>query len=145
MTNEERQLLIKDLAARLPYGVIVQIQGRYDDGEEYIRETEFDGPMFGYLYDDEKTIIPYLRPISSMTEEEMDKLFDILHVDKDGKDDDWIKINDVYGIKFFFPTGRWVEEVEDALSYLRSIHIDISGLIPKGLALEATEGMYTKK
>jgi hypothetical protein len=84
----------------------------------------------------------YLRPISSMTEDEMDKLFDVLHIDKDGNDEDWIKINDVLGIKFFFPTGKWVENVAEAYDYLNSIHVDYRGLIEKGLALEAPEGMY---
>ena len=77
-----------------------------------------------------------------MTDEEMDKLFEILKVDKDGKDDDWIKINDVVGIKFFFPTGRWIEDVAKAYDYLNSIHIDYRGFIAKGLALEAPEDMY---
>ena len=82
------------------------------------------------------TVKPYLRPISSMTDEEMDKLFEILKVDKDGKDDDWIKINDVVGIKFFFPTGRWIEDVAKAYDYLNSIHIDYRGLITMGIAVK---------
>ena len=83
-------------------------------------------------------IKPYLRPISSMTDEEMDRLFDILQIDKDGKDEDWIRINDVYGIKFFFPTGKWIEDVAEAYDYLYSIHIDFRGLIREGLAIEVT-------
>lgn len=58
MTNKEKQLLLKDLCARLPYGVIVQDRngthvltpGNTELGTEYIK--------------------PYLRPISSMTEKE---------------------------------------------------------------------------
>jgi hypothetical protein len=77
-----------------------------------------------------------------MTEEEMDMLFDILKIDKDGNDEDWIKINDDTGIKFFFPTGKWIENVAEAYDYLYSIHIDFRGLIHKGLALEAPAEMY---
>ena len=121
MTQEEKQLLLKDLCARLPYGVIVQIQGRYDDGEEYIRETEFDSPMFGYLYDDEKTIIPYLRPMSSMTFKETREF---LFVKNNGE-------------------GEYLLTI-DKQDWLNKNHFDYRGLIPMGLALEATEEMYGK-
>ena len=84
-------------------------------------------------------IRPYLRPVSSMTDEEMDKLFDILKIDKEGNDEDWIKINDDLGIKFFFPTGKWVENVIEAYDYLNSIHINYRDL---DLALEAPKDMY---
>lgn len=135
MTQEEKDLLLKDLCARLPYGVKVDVNFYYAT-----KELSYD--LLQDFITDEKSIRPYLRPISSMTESEMDKLFDILHIDKEGKDKDWIKINDDLGIKFFFPTGKWVENVAEAYDYLNSIHIDYRGLIPIGLALEAKEGMY---
>jgi hypothetical protein len=146
MTQEDKKLLLQDLCARLPYGVKCQF-------EDTVRVTDGESdPFYDYvlsardleLFINHKNfyIKPYLRPISSMTEEEMDRLFDILHIDKDGKDEDWIKINDVYGIKFFFPTGKWIENIAEAYDYLYSIHIDFRGLIHKGLAIEAPEGMY---
>lgn len=135
MTQEQRQLLLKDLCARLPYRVKVDVNFYYAT-----KELSYD--LLQDFITDEKSIRPYLRSISSMTESEMDKLFDILHIDKKGKDEDWIKINDDLGIKFFFPTGKWVENVAEAYDYLNSIHIDYRGLIPIGLALEAKEGMY---
>lgn len=134
MTNEERQLLLKDLCARLPYGVIVQIQGRYDDGEEYIRETEFDSPMFGYLYDDEKTIIPYLRPMSSMTQDEELECINQYYRD--------------YVVKTTpVENNEWKPGCETLAFYhhidwLNEHHFDYRGLIEKGLALEAPEDMY---
>ena len=140
MKQEDKELLLKDLCARLPYEVKAQ----------YNNEI-YNIDYISALYEEVKLDIannytigisevkPYLRPMSSMTDEEMDKLFDILHIDKDGKDEDWIKINDVYGIKFFFPTGKWVEDVADAYDYLNSIHIDYRGLISKGLAMAVTK------
>ena len=128
MTQEDKELLLKDLSARLPYGVICK-----SESYKNILFNSSDIPLI-----ESEEIKPYLRPISSMTEDEMDKLFDILHIDKDGKDEDWIKINDVYGIKFFFPTGKWIENVAEAYDYLYSIHIDFRGLIHKGLAIEVT-------
>lgn len=85
-------------------------------------------------------IRPFLRPVSSMIDKEVDKLFDILKIDKDGNDEDWIKINDALGIKFIFSTGKWAEDVIEAYDYLNSIHINYRLL--DNLVLEAPEGMY---
>ena len=134
MDKEEKQLLLKDLCARLLYEVIL-----LSPNNKITYQT--DGNTAAELLIEEGWK-PYLRPISSMTDDEMDRFFDILHIDKDGNDEDWIKINDVYGIKFFFPTGKWIEDVAEAYDYLYSIHIDFRGLIRKGLAIEAPEGMY---
>lgn len=133
--KEYKDLLVKDLYARLPHGVMVHL---VDDG--FATVARLDRPTMDFI--EAWEIKPYLRPVSSMTDAEMDKLFDILHVDKEGKDDDWIKINDDLGIKFFLPTGRWMEEMDFALDYLRSIHIDIYNFIGKKMAIEAPEGMY---
>lgn len=155
MTQKDKNLLLKDLCARLPYGVKVRALGWDDDVLKRVEislkiysisipdnKVYLEGNDYGVNYLEIDDCLLYLRPISSMTDEEMDKLFDILKIDKDGKDEDWIKINDVLGIEFFFPTGKWVENVAEAYDYLYSIHIDFRGLIPMGLALEASEGMY---
>ena len=146
MSQDEKELLLKDLCARLPYEMYCSCQ----EGDRWltinfiadntVHIEEYPQPKYAI-----EDVRPYLRPVSSMTEEEMDRLFEILDIDKNGEDDDWIKINDCTGIKFFLPTGRWTEEMDNALGYLRSIHIDIHGLIGKGLALEAPEGMYNTK
>ena len=140
MTQKDKELLLKDLYARLPYNPFIKIgeNPRTFKLSQRVRWICSYGHIEN-MFDDIK---PYLRPVSSMTEEEMDKLFDILQIDKDGEGEDWIKINDVMGIKFFLPTGRWMEEVDEALAYLRSIHIDIYNFIGKKVALEAPEGMY---
>lgn len=113
MTQEEKQLLLKDLCARLPYRVIVQDRngthiltlGNTEFGTEYIK--------------------PYLRPMSSMTEEE--KAF--LDATKE------IEYTQT-GL-----TGDGILTLE-SYDYLNSIHVDYRGLIPMGLALEAPKGMY---
>jgi len=136
MTQEEKELLLKDLCARLPY----QTKVLYNGNVETLSTLHiFDMTHIKLLFLDLK---PYLRPISSMTDEEIDRLFDILHIDKGGKDEEWVKINDVLGIEFFFPNGRWVEDVAEVYDYLNSIHIDYRGLISKGVALKAPENMY---
>lgn len=143
MNEKEKELLLKDLCARLPYRVKVRVV----DNAGYEHILPIDGYLFGTIRTngseyDVSEIKLYLRPVSSLTEKEIDILFDILHIDKNGNDEDWIKINDALGIKFFLSSGRWIEEIDEALSYLRSIHIDIYNYIEKGLALEAPKDMY---
>jgi hypothetical protein len=139
MTQEEKQLLLNDISARLPHNVVIRCTDNDTDYKCFLTTDILNELLHNIEYYDYK---PYLRPISSMTEDEMDKLFDVLHIDKEGNDEDWIKINDVLGIKFFFQTGKWAENVAEAYDYLNSIHIDYRGLIEKGLALEAPKDMY---
>ena len=78
-------------------------------------------------------IRPYLRPMSSMTEEEKRHISKMMCL---RTYDDGV----VHDMTYPVYTPYYV--MEDCLSYLRSIHMDYSGLIEKGLALEAKEGMY---
>lgn len=139
LNKKDKELLITDLCARIPHGVMVQEKRE----QCAVSIPILDCGVFYILAHPDK-VRPYLRPISAMTDKEMDKLFDILHVNKEGNGEDWIKINDATGIKFFLPTGRWAEELAEAYRYLDSIHIDYRGLIPKKLAVEAPEDMYEK-
>lgn len=118
MTQEEKQLLLKDLCARLPYVIICNdIHGdsivTYIDLEEAcVYLPDFDECMG---IDDIK---PYLRPMSSMTDEEIDRMWEI------------------------YESGPAAESSVAVSEYLYGNHLDCHYLIEKGLALEATEGMY---
>ena len=124
MTQEDRELLLKDLSARLPYDVIVQI--RILESNEVIDE-EFDYMWLGILYSENPhhIIKPYLRPMSSMTEEEKAE-FELLgwRVDELDNNHPWAhgSVDDTKGVDF-----------------LNSHHFDYRGLIEKGLAIEVTE------
>ena len=117
MDKQEKQLLLVDLCARLPYNVIVSksVYG-HTPGLYYL-----DLYKIAELQNGDPVIIkPYLRPMSSMTKaekEEERKLWDIVTITR----------NDLHYIY---------------TDFLLSRHIDFRGLIPKGLALEAPEGMY---
>jgi len=116
MTQNEKQLLLKDLCARLPHGFTVH---RYCDNTDHIFEpNEIDGFAHFLEYSEREDFKPYLRPLSSMTEEE---------------ENEYRAINCYEGL---FPCN------EDALDYVLSHHLDFRGLIPMGLALVAPEGMY---
>ena len=121
MTQEHKQLLLKDLCARLPYGVIVQENDGVNENDNKLLNIDmFDRCInYDYIIDDIK---PYLRPMSSMTEEEAFnyKHLDLLNYSNDG---------------FEMPNFR-------SIDWLLSHHFDFRGLIERGLALEAPEGMY---
>lgn len=115
MTQEEKSLLLKDLCARLPYNVVCQFKDdiRLIDGikrpyYDYVlseRHIELFRNHKGFY------IKPYLRPMSSMTEEE---------------NEEYIKMN-LYGTHWGF------------VDWCNSRHLDFRGLIPKGLAIEVSE------
>ena len=133
MTQEEKQLLLKDLCARLPYGV--KFQG--EDSNVYT----LDAANYFALQVEDVVFKPYLRPMSSMTEKELKEL------------------NDKYGnIAYFFiqeppyyyGLQAWhsdigaieISEFSEIYDWLNAHHFDYRGLIEKGLALEAPEDMY---
>ena len=123
MTQEEKSLLLKDLCARLPHGVKLNFYSA-------ATKENYTCTLLGIEPKDDKSIIakvdsgafmfraehikPYLRSMLSMTEEECREL-------------------------------RWIIAVEPLwamFDFFYSHHIDFRDLIPKGLALEAKEGMY---
>lgn len=135
MTQEEKQLLLKDLCARLPYGVKIQRDNVYDADAKVVETLDLRLMADDIKYNviEGLHIKPYLRPISSMTEEEKRVLnsfaFDM-------------------GNKWFDAASneeKWLATIENSTKstdYLYSKHLDIHGLIEMGLALEAPEGMY---
>ena len=128
MTQEEKELLLKDLSARLPYGVICT-DNRH--GASKVTEVDIVSEVI-YLFDvDEyveiKNCKPYLRPMSSMTEEEKKEFCKI-----EGRLNFPCK-----HIKLTFSV--------DEFDWLNAHHFDYRGLIEKGLALEAPEDMYNIK
>ena len=135
MKPENKELLLKDLYARLPYGVKVYFKGE-------IALLFSVNPTQGFPITLDKTptkggglinvseeeigeVKPYLRPISSMTEEEKKELGNMgtISVCKDEN-------NDIVCM-----TKQDVEEV----TYLFRHHYDVFGLIPAGLALSTDE------
>ena len=128
MTQEEKQLLLIDLCARLPYELKCVFHSKNGDIPSTIVTIDIENEMVSNKPDGQSlvyvhsidTIKPYLRPMSSMTEEE----------------------------RIYFQRDSWFD-AEQILSHsillvdwLNEHHFDYRGLIPKGLALEAPEGMY---
>ena len=122
MTQEEKQLLLKDLCGRLPYGVKVHITDEwfYDKIEPYDRRLDCD--VIKHIRENQYTVKPYLRPMSSMTEEEKEEYRN--------------ECNKVLSMSFK------VNGPYPIVDWLNAHHFDHRGLIPMGLALEAPEDMY---
>ena len=119
MTQEDKELLIKDLCSRLPYGVkcttksswngIYPIEGCKDN------KVFLDCPVYDEG-DDEwmiESIVPYLRPMSSMTDVEK-HIYDTM------------------------TRGCTVHQQVTLFDWLNSHHFDYRGLILKGLAIAVT-------
>lgn len=121
MRQNDKELLIRDLCARLPYGVIVHLE--YDKNTSVTREMGL-GSLHDIMFDSAEGK-PYLRPLSSMTEEES-KEFGLLQTD-------------FYIDGFLYPIAA-----SNLIDWLNAHHFDYRGLIEKGLALEAPEDMYKK-
>lgn len=134
MTQEEKRLLLKDLCARLPYGIMCDFAYNlgnpqkllyvtpYDEKEQIhldAKEYKFGNGSYGPSDFDVEYVKLYLRPMSSMTEEEENEYNSLNAYEK--------------GI---FP------HTEEAFDWLNAHHFDYRGLIEIGLALEAPEGMY---
>ncbi len=135
MTQEDKDLLLKDLGARLSYKVVAQVT--YKDGEGWKTEDRkvlgayTDGQVYvDCVYTNIKNVKPYLRPMSSMTEEERIELSCLFG---GIPDEDYI-----YKPYTDIPYSTFGEVID----WLNAHHFDYRGLIEKGLALEAPEGMY---
>lgn len=117
MTQEDKQLLLKDICARLPYGVKVNtIQGDFTllglTNERVFTTCEVEGCHNDFPIE---LIKPYLFPLSSMTDEQEKEYNDL----------------NCYELGCFPHT-------EAALDYLIKNQFDFRRLIPKGLAIDAT-------
>ena len=139
MTQEDKQLLLKDLCARLPYDVCVHI--KYKTGEPcYGKLTPRDIQWF--IDSKIENIKPYLRPMSSMTEEELNECVCQSGI-KDIECPNWQDIpkEKQFEVRLNHSIAVFLTDSNN-IDWLNAHHFDYRGLIKKGLALEAPEGMY---
>ena len=132
MTQKDKELLLRDLCMRLPYGVIADTpkgKGHVCDINLTIFGTEIGVNINPTVRDtfSINDVKPYLRPMSSMTEEQKKKYNCLKHT--------------VFG--YHYEYGDVVEEIElyespESFVYLIENHFDYYGLIPMGLAIDAT-------
>ena len=130
MKQEDKELLLQDLSARLPYYIKIQLP-EYSDltGEkipskikilDYCILGKVQAYCKGFRKDEIK---PYLFPLSSMTEEQNKELYDkLIELELQALNGE---INRIDAVKF-------------EIDYYLENHIDYRGLIEKGLAIDAS-------
>ena len=133
MTQEDKELLLKDLCTRLPYVVkcttksmwngIYTIVG-YKDNRFFLDCTIYNEGDDEWMIE---SIVPYLRPMSSMTKEERNEYLSIKM-----QETERVALAEVYR----------PEAISEIIDWLNKHHFDYCGLIEKGLALKAPEGIY---
>ena len=138
MTQKDKELILKDLCGRLPYGVKVQHQ--HEDYLDEIQTIERISRRYGEIetesvlgfVDDFK---PYLRSMSSMTEEELYEVQEILGKGVEVRDEFIVSVDSSIDSFTYL-------ELQAVFDWLNKNMFDYRGLIRMGLALEAPEGMY---
>lgn len=147
MEEKDKKLLLSDLSPRLPYGVKVLntaeglneicildsiMTSRTHKEHIFVGVTLPDDSIMTGI----EMVKPFLRPLLNITDEEKRVLNDFA--------------SDM-GEKWFNAASndeKWLATIENnrrSMEYLYSRHIDVNGLIPKGLALEAPDEMYNFK
>ena len=159
MKQEQKELLLKDLCGRLPYGVKIALKnnGSYHHdnvakkGDITIDKLKgFTGSYFNIYhsnlldwdwYDDDidiEDIKPYLFPLLSMTEEQYKEMQEIIG----NPNEACISVN-TSGLELWLnsidtdPT-IWLDTIFEVQDWLNRNHFDYRGLIKKGLAIDAT-------
>lgn len=130
MTQEEKRLLYKDLSARQPYRPLVCFSGKITMPLLDIIASTKGNELMAINGLGPEYIKPYLRPMSSMSEEECKELGDLPAI--------------IENVGETLPNIPYYIEVvrPEQFDWLNFHHFDYHGLIEKGLALEAPEGMY---
>ena len=119
MKQEHKELLLRDLCARLPYGIKASYYGADEECETW---DEVDGVAFDYVEIGQyslpiERVKPYLFPLSSMTDEQKSRYRLCLTRILFARNDSLLIL---------------------LIDWLNKNHFDYRGLIPMGLALDAT-------
>ena len=133
MTQKDKEILLKDLCARLPYGVKVAFFNEdlthHSEPKTLIGIECINNLNYSRLEDEDgnTTIVefvkPYLFPLSSMTKKQRYELHDLIHN---------LNVLAING-----EIGDWIVSSSE-INFYNKYHFDYRGLIPKGLAIDAT-------
>lgn len=123
MTQEDKQLLIQELSARLPYGVFVHtwydkpLDIRYTGINLFTNTIRLDLPEDDDAWVYINNAKPYLRSLSSMTEEEKEECDDLIYLVRFGTNP--------------------IRASKRLLDFYNKHYLDYNDLVPNGLAFEA--------
>ena len=148
MTQEEKEILFKDLCARLPYHTRVKVwlkDGTTEEGTLDLEHNYGDVLRDAFYYNKIVKIKPYLRSMSSMTEEEAKELSilcDITGVLSIKITDEYIDFEVDDGFSSIETKIIWYNDIISSIEifdWLNKNHFDYRGLIPMGLAIAVTK------
>ena len=134
MTQEDKELLLKDLCVRLPYGVKVKTNNIN------VLKLGTHTRVGEYITDVTEPCKPYLFPLSSMTEEQTKEVHNLIYqgISKSADETtEWLKTrkeNDLRPI-----TLNYILSDRLVIDWFCKNHFDYRGLIPMGLAINATD------
>ena len=146
MTQEDKELLFKDLCARLPYGVKCEnfshTYGRNVFKVTDIRDNGYICGIIDVQYGssvfDPLELKPYLFPLSSMTDKQAKEIQKIT-----GNPDYACITRKTDGLELwlnFIDTDPtiWLDAIFEVQAYLNKNHFDYRNLINKNLAIDCT-------
>lgn len=148
MKRKNKELLFKDLSTRLPYHVRVKIwlkDGTTEEGTLDLEHNYADVLLDAFYYNKIKDIKPYLRPMSSMTEEEAKEisiLYGIEDILSTKVTDEYIEVvvdDNVCSTETRIIWYNAIVSSIEILDWLNAHHFDYRNLIEKGLAIKITE------
>ena len=117
MTREEKELMIKDIRARLPYGVKIRVEYPFMEEKDWYPEDlhglDLRRDLIAGTSIRTEEIKPYLFPLSSMSKEQEQEEYEIC--------------------KYYIPGYE-----SNLIDFYNKNHFDYRGLIEKGLAIDAT-------
>ena len=139
MKQEDKELLLRDLCGRLPYypkcEMIDELRVVNNEKESSYISTLFPKHIELFSYHNNFTTKPYLRPLDSMTEEEVTELAYKV-----------FQQPDIDIVRRWVFEGKLHPSIDGnpvmVIDWFNARHFDYRGLIEKGLAIEAPEGMY---
>ena len=144
MTQENKELLLKDLCARLPYGV--KCYNMFSEETRELAAIELDSESTLFCFWDKRKMFyhqkiyisefkPYLFPMSSMTEAQKQEFLSVAGYER--REEDCGRHTETYYYDMVGHEHNFYQN-SDAIDWLNKNHFDYRELIEKGLALDAT-------
>ena len=140
MKQEDKELLLRDLCARLPYGVKIDVTYSKDSGSSLRARLCYEGinilttNILWLFQQSEIYIKPYLFPLSSMTEKQKIECFKGTDIELDEHNEIWSTFPISNSDIVLTNLDNWLK----VINWLNKNHFDYRGLIEKGLAIDAT-------
>lgn len=129
MIQEDKNLLIKDLSARVPHGIKIKVNDKIEILQG-INSLDNVAEYYSFLSCDIEEVKPYLFPMSSMTKEQKKYISDRWGINEDFN----FEINPDWRECLVLTLGDMLGFV----NWLIENHFDVNDLIPMGLAIDAT-------